>query len=157
MPLLRDPTRSGSPPTGPDHVGRSDPVDQRDHRCSWRDVEGGLGEHPRLERRVVGGDELDLDDVLAGSCRPSAETTGLGRVFACIAGLGALAERVYGHGRWLLLYFGCGVVGQAFGYLWAPPDAGASVAAAGLLGAACAWLLSPAGPRQAQVRVWGWS
>jgi rhomboid protease GluP len=76
-------------------------------------------------------------------------------VFACIAGLGALAERVYGHGRWLLLYFGCGVVGQAFGYLWAPPDAGASVAAAGLLGAVCAWLLSPAGPRQAQVRVWG--
>jgi hypothetical protein len=64
-------------------VGRSDPVDQRDHRCSWRDVEGGLGEHPRLERRVVGGDELDLDDVPAGSCRPSAETTGLGRLLGC--------------------------------------------------------------------------
>jgi rhomboid protease GluP len=76
-------------------------------------------------------------------------------VFALIAGVGALAERVFGHGWWLLLYLGCGAVGQAFGYRWAPPDAGASVAAAGLLGAVCAWLLSPAGPRQAQVRVWG--
>jgi rhomboid protease GluP len=76
-------------------------------------------------------------------------------VFACIAAIGVVAEWVFGSGRWLLLYFGCGVVGQAFGYRWDPPDAGASVAAAGLLGAVCAWLLSPAGPRQAQVRVWG--
>jgi rhomboid protease GluP len=76
-------------------------------------------------------------------------------VFAFIAGIGVLAERVFGHGRWLLLYLGCGVVGQAFGYLWDPPDAGASVAAAGLLGAVAAWLLSPAGPRLARVRVWG--
>jgi membrane associated rhomboid family serine protease len=76
-------------------------------------------------------------------------------VFACIAVFGALAERVFGPGRWLLLYLGCGVVGQAFGYLWAPPDAGASVACAGLLGALSAWLLSPAGPRPVQVRVWG--
>jgi rhomboid protease GluP len=76
-------------------------------------------------------------------------------VFAGIAALGVLAERVYGHGRWLLLYLGCGVVGQAFGYLWDPPDSGASVAGAGLLGAVCAWLLSPAGPRLARVRVWG--
>ena len=38
---------------------------------------------------------------------------------------------VYGHGPWLLLYLGCGVLGQAFGYLWEPlPDAGASVAGA---------------------------
>ena len=76
-------------------------------------------------------------------------------VFAGVAALGVLAERVYGHGRWLLLYLGCGVVGQAFGYLWDPPDSGASVAGAGLLGAVCAWLLSPAGPRLARVRVWG--
>jgi rhomboid protease GluP len=76
-------------------------------------------------------------------------------VFAFIAGIGVLAERVFGHGRWLLLYLSCGVVGQAFGYLWDPPDAGASVAAAGLLGAVGAWLLSPAGPRLARVRVWG--
>jgi rhomboid protease GluP len=76
-------------------------------------------------------------------------------VFAFTAGIGVLAERVFGPGRWLLLYLGCGVIGQAFGYLWAPPDAGASVAGAGLLGAVCAWLLSPAGPRLARVRVWG--
>jgi membrane associated rhomboid family serine protease len=76
-------------------------------------------------------------------------------VLALVAGVGALAERLYGHGRWLLLYLGCGALGQAFGYLWAPPDAGASVAGAGLPGAVCAWLLSPAGPRLARVRVWG--
>jgi rhomboid protease GluP len=76
-------------------------------------------------------------------------------VLALIAGVGALAERLHGHGRWLLLYLGCGALGQAFGYLWAPPDAGASVAGAGLPGAVCAWLLSPAGPRLARVRVWG--
>jgi hypothetical protein len=29
------------------------------------------------------------------------------------------------------------------------------VGGAGLLGAVCAWLLSPAGPRLARVRVWG--
>jgi hypothetical protein len=46
-------------------------------------------------------------------------------------------------------------VGQASGYLWEPPDAGASVAAAGLLGAVSAWLLSPAGPHLARVRGWG--
>jgi membrane associated rhomboid family serine protease len=56
---------------------------------------------------------------------------------------------------WLVVYLGCGVIGQIFGYLWEPPDAGASVAGAGLLGAVSAWLLSPAGPRQLQVRIWG--
>jgi membrane associated rhomboid family serine protease len=76
-------------------------------------------------------------------------------VFACIGAVGVLAERIFGHGWWLVLYFGCGVIGQVFGYLWEPPDSGASVAGAGLLGAVCAWLLSPAGPRQIQVRVWG--
>jgi Nuclease-related domain len=32
---------------------------------SWLHGEGGLGEDPRFERGVVGGDELDLDQVLA--------------------------------------------------------------------------------------------
>ena len=49
-------------------------------------------------------------------------------VFALIAGIGAVTERVFGPGRWLLLYVGCGVVGQAFGFRWQPYDAGASVA-----------------------------
>ena len=76
-------------------------------------------------------------------------------VLACIAAVGVVAERIFGHARWLLLYLVCGVVGQAFGFRWEPPDAGASVAGAGLLGAVCAWLLSPDGPPQPQVRVWG--
>jgi membrane associated rhomboid family serine protease len=67
-------------------------------------------------------------------------------VFACIAAVGVLAERVFGHGWWLLLYLGCGVVGQVFGVLWEPPDAGASVAGAGLLGAVCAWGQANASP-----------
>jgi hypothetical protein len=76
-------------------------------------------------------------------------------VFALIAGVGTVAERLYGPGRWLLLYLGGGVLGHAVGFAWQPYDAGASVAVAGLLGAVCAWLLSPAGPRLARVRVWG--
>jgi hypothetical protein len=35
--------------------------------ASRHDGEGGLGEDPGFERGVVGGDELDLDQVLAGS------------------------------------------------------------------------------------------
>lgn len=64
------------------------------------------------------------------------------------------AERLFGHANWLLIYLGCGVLGQAFGLLWLPrtSDAGCSVAGAGLLGAVCVWLLSPAAPRLA--RVW---
>jgi hypothetical protein len=33
---------------------------------SWLHGEGGLGEDARIERGVVGGDEFDLDQVLAG-------------------------------------------------------------------------------------------
>jgi membrane associated rhomboid family serine protease len=57
--------------------------------------------------------------------------------------IGTAVERVYGRLRWLELYLACGIVGQTFGYLWAPPDAGSSVAGAGLLGALCAWALRP--------------
>jgi hypothetical protein len=32
---------------------------------SWCDLEGGLGEYPRLEWGMVGGDQLDLDEMLA--------------------------------------------------------------------------------------------
>jgi rhomboid protease GluP len=64
-------------------------------------------------------------------------------VLGLIAFIGTAVERVYGAGRLLCIYVICGVVGQAFGYLWEPPDAGASVAGAGLVGAMSAWLLSP--------------
>jgi rhomboid protease GluP len=76
-------------------------------------------------------------------------------VLALLAVVGVVVEELFGPGRWLLLYLGCGVVGQAFGFRWQPYDAGASVAGAGLLGALCAWLLSPGGPPLARVRVWG--
>jgi rhomboid protease GluP len=64
-------------------------------------------------------------------------------VLGLIAFIGTAVERVYGAGRLVGIYVACGVVGQACGYLWDPPDAGASVAGAGLLGALSAWLLSP--------------
>jgi rhomboid protease GluP len=64
-------------------------------------------------------------------------------VLGLIAFIGTAVERVYGAGRLLGIYVVCGVLGQACGYLWEPPDAGASVAGAGLLGALSAWLLSP--------------
>ena len=75
-------------------------------------------------------------------------------ILLLITGIGILAERLFGHVGWLVIYFGCGVIGQAFGVLWLPhtSDSGASVAGAGLLGAVCAWLLSPAAPRLA--RIW---
>jgi hypothetical protein len=40
---------------------------KRNSGCLWPDDEGGLGEHPRVERCVVSGDELNLDEVLAGA------------------------------------------------------------------------------------------
>ena len=64
-------------------------------------------------------------------------------VLVLIAVVGTAVERVYGAGRWLVTYLICGVIGQACGYLWAPPDAGASVAGAGLVGALCVWVLMP--------------
>jgi rhomboid protease GluP len=64
-------------------------------------------------------------------------------VLGLIAFIGTAVERVYGARRLLGIYVTCGVVGQACGYLWEPPDAGASVAGAGLLGALSAWLLWP--------------
>ena len=76
-------------------------------------------------------------------------------MFALIAGIGVIAEHLFGPARWLLLYVACGMVGQAFGFHWQPYDAGVSVAGAGLLGAVCAWLLSPAGPPLVRVRIWG--
>jgi membrane associated rhomboid family serine protease len=77
-------------------------------------------------------------------------------VLVLIAAVGLFAERLFGHAHWWLIYLCCGVVGQAFGLLWLPHtrDAGCSVAGAGLLGAVCAWLLSPAAPRLARVWIW---
>jgi len=60
-----------------------------------------------------------------------------------LAVIGVFAERVFGHWRWLVLYFGCGLFGQAMSFLWLQPDgAGNSMCVAGLLGALAAALLA---------------
>ncbi|WP_019930498.1 rhomboid family intramembrane serine protease [Nocardia sp. BMG111209] len=62
-----------------------------------------------------------------------------------LAVVGVVAERVFGRGSWLLLYFGCGLFGQLMSYVWLQPTgAGNSMCVAGLLGAlASAVLLAP--------------
>ena len=49
--------------------------------------------------------------------------------------LGTLAEQALPRSRWLLYYFGIGVVGEFAGYLWQPVGGGNSVAICGLSGA----------------------
>jgi membrane associated rhomboid family serine protease len=65
----------------------------------------------------------------------------IGFVFPAMLLVGVLAERLFGSGRWLVLYFGGGIVGELAGYAWKPVGAGASVAVAGLLGALASWLI----------------
>lgn len=68
--------------------------------------------------------------------------------FAAIAVFGVIAERIFGHWRWLLLYLAGGIVGEIVGYAWDPLGAGASVGLFGLVGGLLAWqLLSLASPR----------
>jgi membrane associated rhomboid family serine protease len=77
-------------------------------------------------------------------------------VLLLIGFVGTATERIYGSASWLVIYLACGITGQAFGYLWAPPDAGASVAGAGLLGALAGWLVrdSSSAPRAARNTAW---
>lgn len=52
-----------------------------------------------------------------------------------LAVFGAVAERVLGRWRWLVLYFGCGWIGQFVSYVWLNPvGAGNSMCVAGLIG-----------------------
>lgn len=48
--------------------------------------------------------------------------------------MGVLAEQVLGGWRWLVCYFGAGLVGELAGYAWQPRGAGNSVAICGLAG-----------------------
>ncbi len=61
--------------------------------------------------------------------------------FIAIIIFGVLAERVFGHWWWLLLYLGGGIIGEVAGYIWDPFGAGASVGLFGLLGGLLLWLL----------------
>lgn len=52
-----------------------------------------------------------------------------------LAVVGTVAERVLGRPRWLLLYFGCGWLGQLVSYAWLNPvGAGNSMCVAALIG-----------------------
>jgi membrane associated rhomboid family serine protease len=71
--------------------------------------------------------------------------------------LGAVAEQVLGPGRWLVCYFGAGLVGELAGYAWQPRGAGNSVAICGLAGAlTVALLVGARAPRLAPVVLAYW-
>jgi membrane associated rhomboid family serine protease len=53
---------------------------------------------------------------------------------AFLVAVGVLAEQVVSRPRWLLCYFGAGLVGEFAGYGWQPYGAGNSVAICGLAG-----------------------
>ena len=61
--------------------------------------------------------------------------------FVSIAIVGTIVERIFGTGRWLVLYFTGGFIGQIAGLYWKPLGAGASVAGAGLLGSLAMWMI----------------
>lgn len=69
--------------------------------------------------------------------------------FLGIAIAGTMVERLFGAGRWLILYFVGGFVGEIAGIAWRPVGAGSSVAVCGLVGALAAWMLlrKPRQPR----------
>lgn len=71
--------------------------------------------------------------------------------FPAILIVGIFVERRFGHLRWTLIYFTCGLVGEVAAYAWQPWGAGASVAGAGLLGSLALWLLNDGKVIQAQV------
>jgi membrane associated rhomboid family serine protease len=83
-----------------------------------------------------------------------AHSDGLRQVafnFPAILIVGILAERIFGHVRWIVIYFTCGLVGEVAAYAWHPTGAGASVAGAGLLGSLAFWLLHDGKVVQAQI------
>jgi membrane associated rhomboid family serine protease len=63
--------------------------------------------------------------------------------------IGVVAEQVISRPRWVTCYFGAGLVGELFGYLWQPVGGGNSVAICGLAGAVTVAVSrhSPAMPR----------
>ncbi|MBW8482872.1 rhomboid family intramembrane serine protease [Actinomadura parmotrematis] len=74
--------------------------------------------------------------------------------------VGAAAEQVLTRPRWLLQYFGTGLLAELAGYAWQPTGGGNSIAICGLAGgvAVALWRreadLPPAGP--AVVAAWAW-
>jgi membrane associated rhomboid family serine protease len=54
---------------------------------------------------------------------------------AFLVALGAVAEQAISRPRWLICYFGAGLVGELSGYAWQPHGGGNSIAVCGLAGA----------------------
>jgi rhomboid protease GluP len=74
---------------------------------------------------------------------------------AWIAWVGTIIERRLGSGRWLILYFVPGILGEMIGMAWKPHGGGASLGGSGLLGALGAWLLLRGGTLRWRLRIWG--
>lgn len=53
--------------------------------------------------------------------------------------VGTVTERLFGAGRWLLLFFAGAAAGTIVGYLWDPYGAGTSIALCGLIGGLVIW------------------
>lgn len=96
--------------------------------------------HPPLydvmRRDAAGIDAGEWYRLVTGMFFQDGGALGLAFNLFALGLLGALAERVFGRARWLLLYFGCGLFGQFMSYVWlSPVGAGNSMCTAGLLGA----------------------
>ncbi|GAB2604373.1 rhomboid family intramembrane serine protease [Kribbella endophytica] len=85
-------------------------------------------------------DAARIDDgqwyrLLTGMFFQDGWASGLISNLLLLAVFGAVAERVLGRWRWLVLYFGCGWIGQFVSYVWLNPvGAGNSMCVAGLIG-----------------------
>jgi membrane associated rhomboid family serine protease len=55
-------------------------------------------------------------------------------VFAGLLLVGVVVERLYGHLRWIILFFVGGLAGEIAGYAWQPYSSGTSVGVLGLVG-----------------------
>ncbi|MDT7797337.1 MAG: hypothetical protein QOI78_770 [Actinomycetota bacterium] len=96
--------------------------------------------HPPLYDAVV-RDAARINDgqwyrLVTGMFFQDAWAFGLVSNLLWLAVFGTLAERVFGRGRWLVLYFVCGLFGQFVSYVWLNPvGAGNSMCVTGLIGA----------------------
>jgi len=68
---------------------------------------------------------------------PTLTVVGLG-VLALL--VGALGERIFGTGRWIVLFGVGGLTGHLVGEAWEPYSSGISVAFCGVLGALVVWV-----------------
>ena len=104
-----------------------------------------LVHRPLYEHVVRDGARIDDGQwyrLLTGMFFQDGWASGLVSNLILLAVVGAVAERVLGRWRWLVLYFGCGWFGQLMSYVWLHPvGAGNSMCVAGLIGGLAATVL----------------